>query len=74
VVDGRVDRAVLRLGVAPKMRQQRVLVVMARPVVVSHKIHSPAWSGGIMPAARRDAAICIEAYRPADCQEKHDGL
>ena len=36
VVDGRVDRAVLRLGIAPEMRQQRVLAVGARPVVVFH--------------------------------------
>ena len=36
VIDGRVDRAVLRLGIASEMRQQRVRAIVARPVVVSH--------------------------------------
>ncbi len=37
VVDGRVDRTMMRLGMAPEMGQQGVLAVVPRPVVVFHK-------------------------------------
>ena len=40
MIDGRVDCAVLRFGVAPEMGKERVLAVIPRPAATFHKVHS----------------------------------
>src|SRR5260370_28677319 len=64
VIDGRVDRAVLRLRVAPEMGQQRVLAIIARPVVIFHvsSTFSPTATGPpLRPYCSRAAGRATEA-------------
>ena len=63
MIDGRVDCAVLRFGVAPEMGKERVLAVIPRPTVTLHKAHStvPASSGTEMSLAGLNIIIMSRA-------------
>ena len=53
MVNRRVDDAVIGLGIAPDMGQQRVLAIIARPIVVFHTRMAFSDEG----AARRESGV-----------------